>query len=165
MARRAFFSFEYKPDAWRTSQVRNAGLVEGNVCVSDNAWESITRGGDAAIQRWIDDQLDGKSCAIVLIGSTTAGRKWINYEICKAWNDRKGVLGVYIHNLLDALRRPSVKGSNPFEGITFGEPKSRLSTVVKAYDPPYAIGTDVYAHIKANLANWVEEAVSIRERI
>jgi hypothetical protein len=76
-------SFQHKPDNWRACQVRNAGVVEGNPPVSDNAWETITRGGDTAIQRWINDQLNGKSCAVVLIGSATASRKWIKYEIEK----------------------------------------------------------------------------------
>ena len=77
MARKVFFSFHYKPDNWRASQVRNAGTVEGNKPVSDNDWEAITSSGDAEIRKWIDGQLSGKSCAVVLIGSATAGRKWI----------------------------------------------------------------------------------------
>jgi hypothetical protein len=162
MARRVFFSFHYKPDNWRASQVRNAGVVEGNRPVSDNDWESITRGGDAAIQRWIADQLDGKSCAIVLIGSATAGRKWITYEIEKAWNDGKGVVGIYVHNLKDAAGQQSTKGDNPFDALTMTSDNHRLSSIVKAYDPPYTTSTYVYDHIKANIDTWVEEAVSIR---
>ena len=57
------------------------GVGEGNKPATDNDWETITKGGDKAIQRWIDDQLDGKSCNVVLIGENTAGRKWIKYEI------------------------------------------------------------------------------------
>ena len=102
MARKVFFSFHYKPDNWRASQVRNAGMVEGNASVSDNDWETITSGGDAAIQRWIDGQLYGKSCAVVLIGTATAGRKWINYEIEAAWNSGKGLVGIHIHCALAA---------------------------------------------------------------
>lgn len=110
MARRVFFSFHYKPDNWRASQVRNAGVIEGNPPVSDNDWETVTRGGEASIQRWIADQLSGKSCAVVLIGTGTAGRKWIKYEIEKAWNDGKGVVGIYVHNLKDASGSQSSKG-------------------------------------------------------
>lgn len=163
MARRVFFSFHYNPDNWRASQVRNAGVVEGNAPVADNDWETITRGGDAAIKRWIGGQLDGKSCEVVLIGSATAGRKWIKYEIEKAWNDRKGVLGVYIHNLKDRSGNQSTKGRNPFDDFTMNRDGQKLSSIVKAYDPPYTTSTDVYDHIKTNLANWVEAAVSIRE--
>lgn len=163
MARRVFFTFHFNPDNWRASQVRNAGVVEGNAPVSDNDWETITRGGDAAIKRWIDGQLDGKSCEVVLIGSATAGRKWIKYEIEKAWNDGKGVLGVYIHNLKDRSGNQSLKGRNPFDDFSMNRDGQALSSIVKTYDPPYAISTDVYDHIKGNLANWVEAAISIRE--
>src|SRR5438046_1660661 len=84
MARRAFYSFHYIPDNWRASQVRMMGVIDGNQPATDNDWETVKKGGDAAIQRWIDGQLDGKSVAIVLVGTNTAGRKWINYEINKA---------------------------------------------------------------------------------
>ena len=83
MAQRVFFSYHHEADDWRASQVRNAGAVEGNRPASDIEWETITRGGDAAIRHWIAEQLNGKSCLVVLIGSATAGRKWITYEIEK----------------------------------------------------------------------------------
>ena len=160
--RRTFFSFHYKPDNWRASQVRNMGVVEGNEPVSDNDWETITKGGDAAIRRWINDQMRGKSCAIVLIGAHTSGRKWIKYEIEKAWNDGKGVVGIYIHNLRNSNRDQSLKGANPFYSFTVNG--RRLSNIVKAYDPPYKRSTNVYAHIEDNIADWVEEAIRIRGR-
>lgn len=162
MASRVFFSFHYKPDNWRAAQVRNAGVVEGNAPVSDNDWEAITGGGDAAIQRWIDGQISGKSCAVVLIGSATANRKWINYEIKKAWGDGKGLVGVYIHNLKDRLGNQTSKGSNPFSEFTLNSGQTQLSSVVKAYDPPFTTSTYVYDHIRENLDAWVEEAVRIR---
>ena len=36
-------------------------VVEGNKPASDNDREEIKNGGDKAIQKWIDDRLDGKS--------------------------------------------------------------------------------------------------------
>jgi len=100
------------------------GVVEGNKPATDNDWESITKGGDKAIQKWIDDQLTGKSCNVVLIGENTAGRKWIKYEIKEAWNNNKGVVGVYIHRLKDLDGNQSSKGRNPFEDFTVGEKKT-----------------------------------------
>ncbi|MCY4623956.1 MAG: TIR domain-containing protein [Chloroflexi bacterium] len=161
VTRRVFFSFHYKPDNWRAGQVRNMGMVEGNAAVSDNDWETVTRGGDAAIRRWIDGQLHGKSCAVVLIGSQTAGRKWIKYEIEKAWKDGKGLLGIYIHGLQDRYKNQSTKGQNPFG---FNVEGRNLSRIVKAYDPPYRLSENVYKHIADNMANWVEEAITIRGR-
>ncbi|MFH1515274.1 MAG: TIR domain-containing protein, partial [bacterium] len=84
MVRRVFYSFHYKPDNWRASQVREMGSIEGNKPATDNDWESITNSGEKAIQKWIDDSLSGRSCTVVLIGEKTAGRKWINYEIKKS---------------------------------------------------------------------------------
>ena len=162
MARKVFFSFHYKPDNWRASQVRNMGMVEGNQPCSDNDWEEITKGGDPAIETWINGQLAGKSCAVVLIGSGTAGRKWINYEIKKTWDDGKGVVGIYIHGLQDVKEQQSTKGSNPFDSFTVNNGKTKLSSLVKAYDPPFKISTNVYSHIKDNIATWIEEAITIR---
>lgn len=110
MARRVFYSFHYISDAWRTSQVRNIGVVEGNKPASDNDWEKIKKSGDKAIQKWIDDQLNGRSCTVVLIGKETSERKWIKYEIEKSWNEGKGVVGIYIHNLKDSDQKQSSKG-------------------------------------------------------
>ena len=165
MARRVFYSFHYKPDNWRTATVRNIGVVEGNKPVTDNDWEQVKKGGSTAIQNWIDDQIKGKSCTIVLIGEKTAGRKWIKYEIKKSWNDGKGVLGIYIHNLLDKDGEKSEKGSNPFEEFTVGEgeDKKKLSSIVKAYNPPHTKSTSVYDDISENMADLVEKAISIRE--
>jgi hypothetical protein len=162
MARKAFYSFHYKPDHWRASQVRNMGVIEGNADVSDNDWESITGGGDGAVQTWIADQMQGKSCAIVLVGENTAGRKWITYEINKAWNDRKGVVGIRIHKLKNANQVPSLAGQSPFDYVQFTQTGKSLSSVVKLYDPYGATSTEVYKSIKDNIANWVEEAIAIR---
>ena len=138
------------------------GVIEGNRPCSDNDWETITQGGDEKIKKWIAEQLDGKSCAVVLIGTNTAGRKWINHEIVKAWNDKKGVVGVYVHNLQDSDQKQSTKGPNPFASIKYGDSGKMLSAIVKAYDPPYTTSTSVYNHIKENLEAWVDEAITIR---
>lgn len=162
MARRAFYSFHYKPDCSRAAQVRNMGLIEGNRSASDNEWEAVKRGGDPAIERWIDDQMYGKSCAVVLIGANTAGRKWINYEIKKAWDDGKGLLGIYIHSLKDFHGNQSFKGANPFAEFSVGG--TSLASMVKAYDPPYWDSKQAYEYIARNLADWFDEAVEIRSR-
>ena len=70
------------------------------------------------------------------------------------------MLGINIHNLEDSDGDQSTKGANPFYSITVDG--SRLSNIVNAYDPPYKRGKNVYAHIKENIADWVEEAIRIR---
>jgi len=160
MARKAFFSFHYQPDCTRASQVRNIGALEGNSPVSDNDWEKVTKAGDTAIAKWIEDQMFGKSCVVVLIGRDTAGRKWINHEIVKGWERGKGIVGVHIHNLKDLSGNQSLKGTNPFDGFTIAGVS--MSSIVKTYDPPFWDSKDVYAHIAKNLEAWSDEAVTIR---
>ena len=163
MRRRTFFSFHYKPDAERAAQVRNMGMVDGNKPVSDNNWETVKKGGDPAIKRWIADQMYGRSCTVVLVGSNTARRKWINHEIIKSWDDGMGIVGIHIHGLKNLDGDTALKGSNPFDYITHGNTRKKLSSIVKCYTPSGSNSKERYAWIKKNLANAVEEAISIRE--
>ena len=162
MARRCFFSFHYKPDSQRASLVRQMGSIEGNRPATDNDWEAITRGGDDAIKKWIAGQISGKSCTVVLVGSNTANRKWINHEIIKSWDDGMGVVGIYIHGLKNLDGNTSTKGENPFDYITHGTTKKKLSSIVKCYNPAGSDSKERYAWISEHIANAVEEAIKIR---
>ena len=162
MARRAFYSFYYKPDCWRASTVRNIGTVEGNKPATDNDWESVTSGGDDSIKRWIADQMNGRSCTVVLVGANTANRKWINYEIVKSWDAGMGVVGIRIHGLKNSQGEVSNAGDNPFAFITHGKTGRTLSAIVKCYNPAGATSQERYEWISTHLANAVEEAVRIR---
>ena len=164
MPKKVFFSFHYQLDNWRVGQIRNIGAIEGNPAVDDNDWETVKRGGDAGIKKWIDAQIAGKSCGVVMIGSETAGRKWIEYEIKKLWEERKGVVGICIHNLKDSGGNQAAKGKNPFEAFKLPNGAVNFSSVVKAYDAPYTTSTSVYDHIKVNIEKWIDEAIAIRAK-
>src|SRR5262245_54463614 len=119
MARRVFFSFHYDNDILRVGQIRNSGIVlaTGDTSagfIDSASWESVKKQGDAAIKKWIDNELGGTSVTVVLIGSQTANRPWINYEIKESVGRGNGLLGVYIHSVLDLNRRTDAKGENPF---------------------------------------------------
>lgn len=161
MARKVFYSFHFAKDAWRAGQVRNIGVVEKDEPVSDNDWEAIKKKGDDNIRSWINAQIEGKSCVIVLIGAETASRPWVDYEIRRGWDQGKGVLGIRIHRLQDAAGNTSVAGSNPFGNISLKN-GSLLSSYVTVYDPAGATSKDVYKTIQDNLAAWVEAAIKAR---
>ncbi len=163
MARRCFYSFHYKPDNARAAQVRNIGVLDGNTPVSDNDWETVTNGGEAAIKKWISDQMYGRTCTVVLIGSNTANRKWINHEIVESWDSKMGVVGIHIHGLRDLNQQTSAKGQNPFSYVGYGNTGKKLSSIVKCYDPPGSTSKERYAWISKNLASAVEEALQIRK--
>ena len=160
MARKVFFSFQFKKDHWRAGQVRSIGAIEGNSEVSDNKWEQIKDQGDDAVKKWINDNMAGRSCLVVLIGNGTANRKWINYEIKKAWDDKKGVVGIYIHNLKNSASEQDDKGHNPFDYVYHGEKK--LSSIVKTFDSVYSTSKYVYDDIKENISKLIDEAIQIR---
>jgi hypothetical protein len=160
--RNCFYSFHYIPDNWRAATVRSIGAIDGNKPTSDNNWETVKKGGYAAIKKWIEDQMSGKSCVVVLVGSNTAGRKWINHEIIKGWDDGKGVVGIHIHGLKDSDEKVSIKGDNPFDSIGYGNTGKKLSSIVKCYNPAGSTSQERYDWISKHLANAVEEAIKIR---
>jgi hypothetical protein len=162
MARKVFYSFHYKPDSWRASKIRNIGAIEDNQPASDNAWETVTKGGDSAIEKWIKEQMKGRTCTVVLIGQNTAGRKWIKHEIRESWSLGMGLLGIYIHNLTDNSEEQSKQGANPFDDFNIGG--TPLSSIVKTYNPSYTISKNVRNHIAENLEAWIEEAIKIRAK-
>jgi len=157
--RQVFYSFCFDDDVMRVQQIRNMGLVDGDEPVSPNDWERLRR-ASGGIKKWIDDNMAYRSCVIVLVGRNTASRQWVKYEIEKAWNDGKGLFGIYIHNLKCPRTGTSIAGANPFDQFTFKEGGRKLSSVVNCYNPGAATA---YADIKANLAGWIEAAIAARK--
>ncbi len=162
MARKVFYSFHYELDNFRVQQVINMGVVEGNQMLKPNDWEEVKRKGDDSVKRWIKDQMDNCDCLVVLIGSQTALRTWVDYEIRQPWQSGKGVLGVYIHGLQDRSERVSAKGLNPFSKISLDN-GGRLSDLVTAYDPGSGDSKTIYGHIRKNLPTLVENAIARRK--
>lgn len=160
--RQVFYSFHFDNDVMRVQQIRQMGVIDGDEPVSANEWEKLGK-ADGGIKKWIDQNMAYRSCVIVLIGAQTAGRPWVEYEIKKAWDDKKGLLGIYIHNLKDPKKGTCSQGGNPFDRFTFtdGLNKGRkLSSVVKSYSPK---SNDAYNDIKSNIESWIEVAIESRK--
>jgi hypothetical protein len=162
MARRVFFSFHFANDFWRTQQVRNINSLEGQALCSPNDWEEIKRKGNASIEKWIDNQMHGTSCVVVLVGAETAHRSWVIHEISKGWNGKRAVLGIRIDKLLDTNSRSSVAGPNPFFKVTFTGTTRTLADVAPLKVPTGTDSKAVYASIANNIEAWIEEAICIR---
>jgi len=163
MARRVYWSFYFKEDSSRIQQVINMGAVEGQRVLTGQKWEEVKKGGDTAIKKWINDEMAGKTCLVVLVGTNTSKRPWVNYEIIKAWNDKLGVVGVRIHGLRDLISQSiSTRGNSPFDGINVnGKP---MGSIITLYDPPGANSKAVYASINDNMEKLVEDAIKIRNK-
>ncbi|MBI1890268.1 MAG: TIR domain-containing protein [Burkholderiales bacterium] len=154
MKRKVFYSFHFDNDVFRVQQVRNMGVIDGNEPVTPNGWEQIKR-TSGGVERWIDENMKGKSCVIVLIGAKTAERPWVKYEIKRAWEQGKGLFGIHVHNLKCPRTGTCLKGSNPFASMKFTRANNEIY-VPKVYDPSFI---DAYGDIKQNLSNWIERAI------
>ena len=143
--RHVFFSFDWD-DVWRVNQVRNSWVTQGSYTMAgfvDRAEiETLKRKTDQAIKQWINNQMDGTSVTCVLIGSSTANSKWVQYEIEKSIEKRNGLLGVHIHKVKNQRGNTDTKGKSPF---------SKRFGWVTNYDWVNHSGYD-------NLGDWIEEA-------
>jgi len=152
--RQIFYSFHYDNDVLRVAQIRSIGALEDNKPVSDNEWETVKSGGDRAIENWIDNNMRYRSCVVVLVGSDTANRRWVRYEIEKAWNEDKGLFGIFIQNINCPRNGKCDQGLNPFEQVAATRGKR-----IKCYNPD---SWDAYNDIRNNIEKWVEEAINQR---
>lgn len=157
--RQVFFSFEYNKDVWRASQVRNMGKVSDSSTFSDNDWEEVKSKSDSKIKEWINQQMEMRSCIVVLIGKTTSSRKWVKYEIEKAYELNKGIVGIYVHNLKDQDGNQTEKGSNPFYSV-FTNGGERLSKYITCFDSNYSSSKSVYDDINDNIEDLIEDAIN-----
>ncbi len=155
--RKIFYSFHFDNDVMRVQQVRNIGALEENKPTSANQWEEVKKKGKASIEKWIDDNMAGRSCVVVLVGEETAARPWVKYEIKKAWEDGKGVLGIHINNLKCPNTGKGKKGTNPFDQFTFKQGDKVVTP--KCHTPS---SDDAYGDIADNLEDWVEAAIAQR---
>lgn len=152
-----FYSFHYDRDAWRVQQILNMGMLDGQSILNHQDWEAVKRKGDQAIKDWIQEQMNYKSAVVVLIGAETASRPWVLYEITKAWNDKRGLVGVRINGLANKSGATDPAGSDPFTKVTFTSGGS-LADYVPVYTPSGRTSQEVYASIKENLTTWVGNA-------
>lgn len=157
--RNVFFSFHYE-DVDLASQIRNAGQFIGrrDMGFQDWAdWEAVRRQSDDAIKRWINSQLSGSSVTVVLIGTETACRRWVNYEIQRSWEERKGMLGIDLSKMIGLKSRPQrLPGRNPFGNFPVpSQGLLQIPTTLAQYIPVYCWVTHG-GH--ENLGYWVAKA-------
>ncbi|KKN33673.1 hypothetical protein LCGC14_0801340 [marine sediment metagenome] len=155
MGRRVFLSFDYERDNWRVMQIRKIGAIEGQQLLSTNEWEKVKNAGDNAIKNWIDRNMANRSCVVVLIGSRTSQRRWVRYEVQKALDTGRGLLGIRIHKMNDREGRNSLEGGSPFATDVL-----RVASVLKT--PAGNTGSEVYASIGRSIDGWIEEAIGKR---
>lgn len=141
MARSVFFSFKYKQDVSRAMVVRNSWVTQGKQAAGfiDAAdFEEIKEQGDTAIENWIDDQLEGTSVTVVLVGEKTCSSRWVKYEIAESIKRGNGLLGIDVSKIEDLQ----------------GNTSERCGKIPKGYSFYLWNKDDGYN----NMGDWIEEA-------
>lgn len=144
-----FYSFHYGLDYWRVQTIRNIGSLGDAYSVASQEWESVRLKSDFSIMHWIDQQMKYKRAVVVLIGSETSSRPWVQYEIRQAWLKRKPLLGIRIDGLKDQYGRVSKRGKDPFLHLGY--------TGIPVFEPRGASSSDKYVDIGRNLRWWIEQ--------
>lgn len=158
MARSVFYSFHYQNDINRVMIVRNRWVTQrgqlASGIIDHAAFEQIKRQGQKAVENWIDEQMVGTTATVVLIGSETLNRPYVQYEICQSIGRGNAIIGVYINRLED------------FNGCTT-YPCNRHTAIGTYNDGRSAyfdnIADGIYDYVLddgySNLGDWVESAV------
>ncbi|WP_127479096.1 TIR domain-containing protein [Nocardioides pantholopis] len=161
MAKSVFFSFSYDRDAWRVQQVLKMGALEGQPLLNSQDWEAVKRRGDTAIEKWIDEQMAYKKAVVVLVGNDTADRRWVRYEIAKAWDAKKPLVGIKIHGLADSKGFTDRPGKDPFATVTL-KGGGTVADYVTLHSPTGSNSQQVHNAISRNLTAWVDNAYQRR---
>lgn len=144
MARRVFFSFDYKY-VWKVNQIRSLPNIIGTAAAGfqdASLWEEAKKKGDKEIKKMIDKALLNTSVTVVFVTYGTALRKYINYEIDQSLERGNGLVGVQIHHLKDQNGNTGSPGAIPSQIETNG---------FKAYK---------YTSAKV-VTKWIEEAATL----
>jgi hypothetical protein len=116
MARRVYFAFHFENDIWRVNQVRNSNVVAGPDLAGffdHSEYEEAKKKGEEEIKRLIRAKLNNTTVTVVLIGTETANRPYVKYEIAQSIARKNGLLGVYIHHLKNQAGQTSPRGPEP----------------------------------------------------
>jgi hypothetical protein len=144
MARRTFFSFDYKY-VWKVNQIRSMrNVISTSAAGFEDAslWEEAIKKGDQEVYRMIDEALQDTVVTVVCVTQGTTDRKYLDYEIDQSLARGNGLVAVQIHHLKDQNGETGSAGNIP--------PKIQ-SNLFKAYK---FINEEALAH-------WIEEAAKL----
>jgi Thoeris protein ThsB, TIR-like domain len=128
--RKVFFSFHYQPDVHRAFVVRNSWLTkEGRAeagFFDASVFEAKKRESKDSLKSFLRDGMNGTTVTCVLIGSETALRPWVRYELVRSFYHGNGLFAVRIHNIKNLQGQTCLPGMNPFDQLAYRADKDRI---------------------------------------
>lgn len=129
-SRRTFFSFHYQNDVTRAHVVRNSWVTkedrEEAGFFDASIFESKKRAGEDTLRKFITEGLNGTTVTCILIGSETALRPWVRYEIVRSFQCSNGIFGIRIHNIKNFEKQAGIAGENPFDHLAYNVVDGRV---------------------------------------
>jgi len=157
LIRSVYFAFHYERDVWRANVVRNSWVTKPDRAaagfVDAAEFEKVKARGEDAVKRWILNQLEGTSVTVVLIGSETSTRPYVDFEIQESYKRKNGLLGVHIYKIENQEGKEDTPGQNPFETFTVNR-DGRAVRLSELYPVYYWFRDKGYD----NLPEWIETA-------
>ena len=131
LVRRTFFSFHYQYDVSRAQVVRNSWVIkedrEDAGFFDSSVFESKKRAGEDTLKRFLAEALDGTTVTAVLVGSQTAMRPWVRYELVRSFQRGNGLLAVRVHNIKNLDGQYGTAGHNPFDYLAYVASEGRVA--------------------------------------
>ena len=91
----------------------DAGFFDSSV------FEAAERESEDALKRFLREGLKYTTVTCVLVGTETALRRWVRYEIFRSFIRGNGLFAVRIHTIAGFDKQPAAIGSNPFDNVAF----------------------------------------------
>jgi len=120
--RYTFFSFCYDDvKNFKVNVVRNSWRINNsnNTFIDGSIWEKEKSRGEKAIKKIIEEGLLKTSVTAVLIGTETAKRRWVKYEIIKSFEKGNGLIGLYINRIRGKDGYIDARAYNPLDRLGF----------------------------------------------
>ena len=152
--RKIFPSYDWDEDVWRVNQIVNLPFIVGAELAGfvKNVPNEEVRKSDAAVQRWIDENMEGCSCLVLLIGEKTYLSRWVKYELERATQKRMGRLNVYLEGMPDRYGIPSKRGKDPYAHHGMYVPVDTPGVFI-VNESSWIRDNGLY-----NIGNWIEDA-------
>jgi hypothetical protein len=165
--RKIYLSYNAEADYFRMLTLLQSGMSRylRNATLHPTDWVHLQKRGEDAVHRWVNEQLQGSTVTVVLIGRDTVSCPYVLHEIRQSWLRGNALLGIHIHDLGDQHNRSHpLPGDNPFDLFTvdinhgdiqlasdFGLERRRLSDLVAIHHWSRDQG-------KIHVPAWIEEA-------
>src|SRR5690554_3582041 len=88
------------------SRLKDSGYDVRNYSIDSTKHNNQKKPTDKEVREIIDTRIKNSGTFICLIGPETHKRKWVNYEIRKAYLEGKRIIGVYVHGCKDSVELP-----------------------------------------------------------